>query len=145
MKGFVVLAILGGVFAGPGLAAMVVPGAVEQVAQAGLSVHHHFVFDKSYPVQRAGQAYDVYLADGDLYELPVTTTLILRGSVHPAPSDEQVRQAVQYALDTYHVPVLNYDVERSGEAMVVHATLPAGVFAELSPQYRGMLAQYEQD
>lgn len=145
MKGLVVLAILGGVFAAPSLAAVVAPGVVEQAAQAGLGVHHHFVFDKSYPLQHDGQVYDIYLADGDLYELPVTTTLVLRGSIHPAPSDAEVQQAAKVALDKYHLPILSYDVQRSDEAVVVHATLPAGVLAELSPRYRQMLAQYERD
>ncbi|MCA1813132.1 MAG: hypothetical protein LC624_04165 [Halobacteriales archaeon] len=142
MKGLVILAILGAVFAAPSLAAVVVPQFGEQVGQA-VGVHHHFVFDKSFPVRAGAQAYDVYLADGDLYELPVTTSLVLRGSVHPAPSDADIQHAVQYALDKYDVPVLKYDIERSGEAMVVHAALPAGMFAELSPQYQRLLAQYE--
>lgn len=145
MKGFVLLAILGGVFAAPSLAAVVAPGAVEQVAQAGLGVHRHFVFDATYPVQYGGQAREVHLADGDLYELPVTTSLVLRGSVHPAPSDADVQAAARYALDRYHLPVLSYRIDRSGEAVEVHATLPAGVLAELSPQYRQLLERYERD
>ena len=133
-----------GLVAAPVLAGVVAPGLMTDLAGQGFAVHHrHFVFDELVEVERDGTPYLVYLGDADLYELPLTTQVVLRGAVSPAPSDAEVAQALQQGLQKFKLPVLSYEMERSGEQITVVATLPAGVLAGLSPQYQAFLAKYE--
>jgi hypothetical protein len=128
----------------PVVAGVIAPGLMTDLAGEGLAVRHrHFVFDETFPIEHQGIQYVVHLRDADLHELPITTQVELRGSVVPAPSDEHVGQALAYALRKTHLPVLSYDLQRSGEDVVIRATLPAGVMASLSPQYQELLAKYE--
>lgn len=141
------LAVLAGtgLLAGPVVASVVAPSLMTDVAESGIAVsHHHFVFDKTTVVRYHGQAYTVHIGEGDLYEMPLTSQLVLRGSVMPPPSDEVLQAAMQHALKKSPLPILGHQVERDGEGIVVKATLPAGVLARLSPQYQEKLAQYEQ-
>ena len=133
-----------GVIAGPVVAGVLAPGLMTQVAQQGVAVHHrHFVFNEERTFNAKGQPWTLDLYDGDLYELPVSTQVELRGAVHPAPSDADLQAAVHKLVDRYHLPVLGYDVQRNGEDLTIKATFPAGVLAGLSPQYQQFLAKYE--
>ena len=133
-----------GVLAGPVVAGVVLPGLLTDVAQQGLSVNHrHFVFNEQFPLQTGDRVWDIYLYDGDLYEMPLTSQAILRGAIVPAPSDAELREAFQKIAERYHLPVLSYDVERKGSEVVIKATLPAGIAANLSPKYRDLVAKYE--
>ncbi|HEV8360601.1 MAG TPA: hypothetical protein VGR28_09120 [Candidatus Thermoplasmatota archaeon] len=144
MNWTLVLLAATGVIAGPVVASMVAPGAITQLAQDGATLsHRHFVFDKTTTVQAEGEDYVLHIADGDLYELPLTTQLLLRASIAPAPSDEDLHAAFRYALDKYDLPVLGYSVQRDGQDLEVKATLPAGILGRLSPEYQRVLAQYE--
>lgn len=134
-----------GLLAGPVVAGVVAPGLMTQAAERGIAVNHrHFVFDESLAVRDGDAAYVVHLADGDLYELPLSTQAVLRGSIAPAPPDEELREAFQHALRKYRMPVLSYEVQREGEGVVVKATLPAGLLANLSPEYRALLERYQE-
>lgn len=132
------------VMAGPVVASVVAPSFVTGVAERGFAVHHrHFVFGEAFDVVAAGQDYRVEVDDADVYEMPLTTQVVLRGAVRPAPSDAQLDEALQHVAKRHHLPLLSYDVERSGETITVKATLPAGIAANLSPQYRALVEKYE--
>jgi hypothetical protein len=146
MNWLLVLVAAAGVLAGPVVAGVVAPGLMTQVAEQGIAVkHHHFAFDQSYPVHHGDADYVVTLRDGDLYEMPLTTQVVLRGAVAPPPDDAELRFALHRVAQTFHLPVLGYEVAREGDDVTLKATLPAGVLAELDPHYRAMLAQYERN
>lgn len=133
-----------GVLAAPVVASVIAPSLVTQVAEQGFAVHHrHFVFNEQFDVATQGRDYLVQVYDGDLYELPLTTQVVLRGAVIPAPSDQELQEALQHVAKKYHLPVLSYDAERDGEGVTIKATLPAGVLANASPQYRALVDKYE--
>jgi hypothetical protein len=139
----VVVAVTG-LAAAPVVASVVAPSLVTQVAQQGLRIeHHHFEFHQQTSVRQDEQAYMVYLQDGDLYEMPLTTQVVLHGAVVPAPDDAQLRGALQEAIQRWSLPVLSYDVQRDGSDVTIQASLPAGILANLSPQYQHLLAKYE--
>jgi hypothetical protein len=145
MRLLVVLAALGAVLAGPVVAAVWSPELVTQAAEQGIAVeHHHFRFDTSFTVHDHGRPYEVHVGEGDMYVLPLTTQVVLHGAVAPPPTDDQLREAFRLALERYHVPILSYDVQRGDGDVTVHATLPAGVLAALSPRMREVLERYEQ-
>lgn len=132
------------VVAGPVLAGVVAPAFLTDVAQQGLAVNHrHFVFNEAFDLEANGKEWHVLLHDADLYEMPLSSQAILRGAVYPPPSDEELREAFQRIGQRYHLPILSYDVERVGDDITVKATLPAGILANISPQYRALVEKYE--
>lgn len=132
------------ILAGPVIASVVAPSFVTQVAQQGFAVQHHrFVFNEQAVREHDGVEYVINLYDGDLYEMPLTTQVALRGAVIPAPSDEVLRAAFGEMFQRYSLPVLSYDIARDGEDIEVKATLPAGMLANLSPRYQELLDRYE--
>jgi hypothetical protein len=133
-----------GVLAGPVVAGMVVPGVMTDLAEQGLRVNHrHFVFHEQFPIQADGREWEVLLYDADLYEMPLSTQVVLRGAILPAPTEAELQMALRKVSERYTLPVLSYDVQRSGTDITIKATLPAGLLANLSPEYRALMAKYE--
>jgi len=130
--------------AGPVVAGVVAPSLLTGIASQGLAVHHrHFDVQQHIAVAHDDESYDVFLYNADIYEMPLTLQVVLRGAVVPPPSDALVDEAIHRILARYDLPVLSYDIHRDGADVSVEATLPAGVLANLSPVYRERLAAWE--
>lgn len=133
------------VLAGPVVASVVAPSLVTGMAQQGFAVQHrHFVFNEELDLRTTeGREFHILLFDGDLYELPLTSQVVLRGAVFPMPTPAELDAAFQRIGEKYNLPILSRDVEIVDSDITITATLPAGVLANASPKYRELVAKYE--